>query len=77
MSNKSILILNARRRVFLVEKMRSYISKNNLEIKIITSDTNMLDPIRFFSDDFILLPPTKDQSFSKELKRYIREKNII
>lgn len=75
--SRSILILNARRRVFLVEKMREYVSKKKLDLKIITSDTNLLDPIRFFSDDFVLLPPANDECFLRELKKCINEKNVI
>lgn len=74
---RSILILNARRRVFLVDKMRKYISENNIDIKILTSDSNDLDPIRFFSDGFRILPQSCDSSFLSALENYINDENII
>lgn len=74
---KSILILNARRRVFLIKKMKDYISESNIALNIIASDTDFLDPVRFFSDDFVLLPPINSEEFIFKLQKYISDKNII
>ncbi|MDR2410423.1 MAG: ATP-grasp domain-containing protein, partial [Bacteroidales bacterium] len=74
---ESILLLNARRRVFLVEKMKEYIKENDLPIKILACDSNEQDPIRFFSDGFKMLPPIKDDSFLNELEIYVISENII
>lgn len=74
---KSILILNARRRVYLIKKMKEYIFSSNIELNIIASDTDLLDPVRFFSDDFVLLPPVNDALFILKLKNYVADKCII
>ena len=44
---KHILLLNARRRVFMINSMNEYLSKNIKNYEMATSDTDRLDPIAY------------------------------
>ena len=73
---KNILLLNARRRIYLYKKLNEYIKNNKLDIKIITSDTDRLDPISRITTDFIILPTISDPNFYNILEKFIDEKKI-
>lgn len=73
---KHILLLNARRRVFMINSMNEYLSKNIKNYEMATSDTDRLDPIAYSTKCFRVLPPIEDEKFKQELLKYIKEANI-
>ncbi len=73
---KHILLLNARRRVFMAKEMDKYLSRNHKEYEIASSDTDRLDPIASRVNCFKVLPKIEDKAFKEELLEYIQECNI-
>lgn len=73
---KNILLLNAKRRIYLYKKMKKYLEGKKLKIKIITSDIDQLDPISKIAEEFIILPKITDLAFKDILIEKIKEKEI-
>lgn len=73
---KNILLLNAKRRIYLYKKMKKYLEERDLKIKIIASDINQFDPISKVAEEFIILPKITDSSFKDVLIKEIKEKEI-
>ena len=74
---RRILLLNARRRVFLIKEIRKYIKNEHEDLEIAGADTDNLDPIAFFCDIFRIIPPIYSTEFKSELLKYVEEENII
>lgn len=73
---RRLLFLNARRRVVLAEKMKEYIKLIGSDILLCSSDTDFLDPIRLFVDDFYCLPQIDEPNFSDELISLVKTQFI-
>ena len=73
---KHILLLNARRRVFIAKVMDKYLQRYYKEYEIVSSDTDKLDPIAYAVKCFKVLPKIEDRGFKGELLKFIKEDNI-
>lgn len=73
---KHILLLNARRRVFMIREMQKYLQQYYQEYEMASSDTDKMDPIAYATKCFRVLPKIEEKSFGIELLKYIKEANI-
>lgn len=71
-----LLFLNARRRVLLAVKMKEYMKLLSSDLLLCSSDTDYLDPIRFFVNDFYCLHQIDDSEFSNELISLVKTQFI-
>ena len=70
----NILLLGARRRVFFLKKLKEALNKHNYNI--IYADTDHNDPMRFYADNFEIVPNTQDPKYHDEILRIATKNNI-
>lgn len=73
---KHILLLNARRRVFMAKEMDKYLQQFYNQYEVASSDTDKLDPIAYAVNCFRVLPKIEESKFKEELLKFISEENI-
>lgn len=72
----SCLLLGARRRVYFVKKIREELVQRGKDYRIIFTDTDDLDPVRFFCDSFYLIPSCEDPKWEQELVNIIEKEKV-
>ncbi|MCH9680450.1 MAG: ATP-grasp domain-containing protein [Deltaproteobacteria bacterium] len=68
----NVLLLGARRRVFLAERLRERMPEFGGG-RVVGADTDRLDPLRFFVDDFFLVPSADEPDYIECLLERARE----
>lgn len=76
MTELTILLLNAGRRVELLNCFRRQLEAENAKIRIVASDINTLAPAWHLADDRFLLPPSRDPNFVEALIRLCQSERI-
>ena len=71
-----ILLFNGRRRVYMVNRIKKYIHRLNLDLGIYVTDTDNLDPVGYYADKFSVVPPIEDPSFKKTFLKLVKKENI-
>ena len=71
-----VLLLGARRRVFLIERLRIAASALDKELFLLCADTDDLDPTIHFCDEFAIIPSSSDPSYVMSVASLIEEWRI-
>ncbi len=75
-ANPNILLLGARRRIYLTRKLRIELKALQPNARVIGADTDFNDPLQFFVDDFVVVPSCQAGDDISVLRAELQKRQI-